>query len=99
MMLATVIFLSCFGQCGGIQVSDTLPTIPSDVQPSVKTAFVLPGDGTGDGVVTLADVIYLINYTLKGGPPPVVPDSADTRMWYWQAAGKSNIVIQLGALP
>lgn len=30
----------------------------------------LAGDANGDGVVELADVVYLINYLYKGGPPP-----------------------------
>ncbi len=32
--------------------------------------LLLCGDCTGDGVVDLGDVIYLINYLYRGGPPP-----------------------------
>jgi hypothetical protein len=28
------------------------------------------GDANGDGHITIADVVYLINYLYKGGPPP-----------------------------
>jgi len=98
-VVLTAVWLSCFGQCGQLQISDALPAIPDSVQAQVETAFVLPGDATGDGTVTLADVIYLVNYTLRAGPRPRVPDSADTRVWYWQAGGKSNMVLQLGGSP
>ena len=30
----------------------------------------MPGDATGDAKVTVTDVIYIINYLFKGGPPP-----------------------------
>lgn len=30
----------------------------------------MPGDATGDAKVTPTDVIYIINYLFKGGPPP-----------------------------
>ena len=29
------------------------------------------GDANGDGKVTVSDVVYLINYLFKGGPPPI----------------------------
>ncbi|MGB2769551.1 MAG: dockerin type I repeat-containing protein, partial [Candidatus Zixiibacteriota bacterium] len=28
------------------------------------------GDANGDGLVDVGDVVYLINYLYKGGPPP-----------------------------
>jgi hypothetical protein len=31
------------------------------------------GDASADGSVTVSDVIYLINYLFKGGPPPQCP--------------------------
>ena len=37
----------------------------------------LCGDVSNDGGITLADVIWLANYILKGGPPPVTAYSAD----------------------
>ena len=33
-------------------------------------AFVPGGDSNGDGVVTVADVFYLINFLFAGGPAP-----------------------------
>jgi hypothetical protein len=35
------------------------------------------GDVNGDGAVTSSDVIYSVNYSFKGGPPPVSPSLAD----------------------
>ena len=35
------------------------------------------GDASGDGLVTSADIIYLINYLFVGGPPPHPPASGD----------------------
>ncbi len=34
-------------------------------------ATVSAGDANGDGVVTVADIFYLINFLFTGGPPPV----------------------------
>ena len=36
------------------------------------------GDANGDGKVTVSDVVYIINYLFKGGPPPGYLDAADT---------------------
>jgi hypothetical protein len=41
-------------------------------------SFVLPGDANSDGKLTLSDVIYLINYLLKGGPAPNPIRAGDT---------------------
>jgi Zn-dependent M28 family amino/carboxypeptidase len=35
------------------------------------------GDANGDGKVTVSDVVYIINYLFKGGPPPGYLDVAD----------------------
>lgn len=35
------------------------------------------GDANNDGVVSAADVIYLINYLFRGGPPPDLPSAGD----------------------
>jgi hypothetical protein len=35
------------------------------------------GDAKGDGSINLADVIYLANYVLKGGPSPIPPEAGD----------------------
>ncbi len=34
-------------------------------------ATVSAGDANGDGVVTVADIFYLINFLFTGGPPPI----------------------------
>ncbi|MGB8658202.1 MAG: FlgD immunoglobulin-like domain containing protein [Candidatus Zixiibacteriota bacterium] len=36
-----------------------------------------PGDVNEDSLVNAGDVIYLINYLLRGGPRPCVPEAAD----------------------
>ncbi|MCK4403711.1 MAG: hypothetical protein KAW02_01350 [candidate division Zixibacteria bacterium] len=36
----------------------------------LKLEFASRGDVTGDGVVNIGDVVYLINYLFRGGPPP-----------------------------
>jgi hypothetical protein len=37
---------------------------------SFEVTAVLCGDANRDGQITVSDVIYLINYLFKGGPPP-----------------------------
>ena len=37
----------------------------------------LSGDANGDGKISVSDVVYLINYLFKGGPPPVNPSDAN----------------------
>jgi hypothetical protein len=41
-------------------------------------SYVLRGDANGDGVINLADVVYLINYLYKSGFAPSPPDAGDT---------------------
>ena len=31
------------------------------------------GDANGDGTVNVGDVVYIVTYLYKGGPPPVAP--------------------------
>lgn len=45
-----------------------------------------PGDANSDGLVTVADVVFLVNYLFKGGPPP------DPR-WRGDANGDCNVNI------
>jgi hypothetical protein len=33
------------------------------------------GDATGDGIVNVGDVVYLVGYLYKSGPPPVCPQA------------------------
>jgi hypothetical protein len=42
-----------------------------------SAATTLPGDVNADGVFTASDIIHLVNYVFKGGPPPVVPGHGD----------------------
>jgi len=44
----------------------------------VYSSFVLHGDANGNGKINISDVIYLINYVLKGGPAPVPLEAGDT---------------------
>ena len=41
------------------------------------TAQTLPGDCNANGLITSADIIYLVNYVFKGDDPPVVPGHGD----------------------
>ncbi len=35
------------------------------------------GDCTGDGIIDLGDLVYLLNYLFKGGPPPATVEIGD----------------------
>ena len=54
-----------------VRISDASDGNPSDVTDGffAITNYV-PGDATGDKVVDVGDVVYLINYLFKGGPAP-----------------------------
>jgi hypothetical protein len=41
-------------------------------------SYVLRGDANGDGVINLADVVFLINYLYKSGFVPTPPEAGDT---------------------
>ena len=41
-------------------------------------SYVLRGDANGDGVINLADVVYLINYLYRSGFAPDPPEAGDT---------------------
>jgi len=43
----------------------------------VPNCCVRPGDGNGDEAIDIADVVFLINYIFKGGPPPPCRNAAD----------------------
>ena len=43
----------------------------------VHAAFVSHGDANGDGVVNIADAVYLINYLFIGGEPPIPMEAGD----------------------
>lgn len=35
------------------------------------------GDANGDGVINIADVMYMINYLYRSGPPPISFEASD----------------------
>jgi hypothetical protein len=45
---------------------------------SITFNLSLRGDTNSDGKISVSDVVYMINYLFKGGPPPVPLESADT---------------------
>lgn len=49
--------------------------IPSQQQVVVQNY--MPGDANGDGVVNIADAVYLINYLFANGPPPQPLEAGD----------------------
>lgn len=58
------------------QPVSALGTVISD-SVGYTMCLVLTGDVNADGVTTSADIIYLVNYVFKGGPPPVNPGTGD----------------------
>jgi hypothetical protein len=46
-------------------------------QQEVDVSGYLRGDANGDGIIDLADIVYLINYLYKDGPAPVSPAAGD----------------------
>jgi hypothetical protein len=49
---------------------DYNPWIPTPESGPVIRTIGRYGDVNGDGLITVSDVVYLINYLFKGGPPP-----------------------------
>ena len=45
-------------------------TPPSERMFTPKLSLALNGDANCDGIVNLGDIVYLVNYCYKGGPPP-----------------------------
>ena len=43
----------------------------------VYAAHVKRGDATGDGLVNVADIVYLVNYLYRGGSEPRPPEAGD----------------------
>ena len=37
----------------------------------------VPGDASGDSVINLGDIVYLIEYLYRYGPPPCIPETGD----------------------
>jgi hypothetical protein len=45
---------------------------------TARVSFIRYGDVNGDGNITISDVVYLINYLWRGGPPPTPYETGDT---------------------
>ncbi len=43
----------------------------------VYATFVLHGDANADGLINIADAVYLINYLFIGGQPPIPMEAGD----------------------
>jgi len=52
-------------------------SVTSEDYATIKYIQFLCGDANGDGKVTVSDVVYMINYLFKGGPPPVPLKAGD----------------------
>jgi len=48
-----------------------LTAVPVDTLLQIYEAAFIRGDATGDGVIDISDVVYLLNYLFVGGPAPV----------------------------
>jgi hypothetical protein len=63
---------------GQVTVTSNDPTTPTAVIPvAVTVTEYVCGDANGDGMVNLADAVYVINYVFTGGPAPEPLDSGD----------------------
>ncbi|UCB52291.1 MAG: dockerin type I repeat-containing protein [Candidatus Zixiibacteriota bacterium] len=43
----------------------------------VHASHVKRGDATGDGLINVADIVYLVNYLYRGGSEPCPPEAGD----------------------
>ena len=43
----------------------------------VHASFVMRGDATADGIINIADVVYLVSYLFLGGPDPCPMEAGD----------------------
>jgi len=61
-----------------IRISDIGNGVPFDTSEGYfSVVSYISGDGNHDGVVNSGDVVYLINYLFKGGPPPIPMAAGD----------------------
>lgn len=58
--------------------SDAITYVPRDNMPYCESiGYAEHGDANGDGVINIADVMYMINYLYRGGPYPVSFEAGD----------------------
>lgn len=57
------------------------------------TCCITPGDVNDDGVVDVADVVYMIGYAFLYGPPPPCPSQADANCDYGMNVGDAVYLI------
>jgi hypothetical protein len=60
-----------------VLVSLSIPILKDSAQ-VVLSVVARRGDTNNDGSISLSDIVYLINYLLKGGPPPHYYNTGDT---------------------
>jgi hypothetical protein len=69
----------------------------------VNTAAFVHGDDNCDGKITVADVVYEINYLFKGGPAPLPPEvgdvNCDNKHTVADVVYKINYLFKGGPLP
>jgi hypothetical protein len=58
--------------------SDAVTYIPRDNLPyCIAIQLAEYGDANGDGLINISDVIYMVNYLYRSGPPPVSFEAGD----------------------
>lgn len=67
--------ISSGGQPGVVGISEGISYY--GLHGYVHTAAFQHGDDNADGSISVADVVYEINYLFKGGPPPIPPEVGD----------------------
>ncbi len=71
-----------------VRISHALDSIPSDTSDGFFCMVPwIRGDANGDGMIDVADPIYILNYLFKAGDPPTPPEAGDAT---------SNGVVDLG---
>jgi hypothetical protein len=60
-----------------LTVTSSLDTVTSPPTEVTTVCVAMRGDANGDGVINVADAIYLLNYLFKGDPPPNPLEAGD----------------------